>query len=163
MSRKVTLILILLSFLLSACGPGQLFGPTITPTATSTPTPTATLTPTPTSTPTMKPTPIVYDGDWAGTTSSGGRITFTLQGNGILSIRVNFGLSTKNSSCNVDMNTTISPPLPMSLNTFDFQTTDLKIKAIFDSATNASGTVEARQDSKHCTGGVNLTWTAEKQ
>lgn len=44
--------------LVSGCGPGQLFGPTLTPTptATSTPTPTATCTPTPTDTPTLTPT-----------------------------------------------------------------------------------------------------------
>ena len=49
----------LICFLISACGPGQLFGPTITPSPTSTLTPTPTLTPTstPTSTPTETPTP----------------------------------------------------------------------------------------------------------
>jgi hypothetical protein len=46
---------------ITGCGPGQLLGPTLTPTATLTPTPThtptATLTPTPTSTPTPTITP----------------------------------------------------------------------------------------------------------
>jgi hypothetical protein len=40
---------------LSACGPGQVFGPTLTPTSTDTPT--ATYTPTSTPTPSMTPTP----------------------------------------------------------------------------------------------------------
>ncbi len=46
-----------LSLLLSACGPGQLFGPTITPTRTSTLTPAPTATSTSTLTPTSTPTP----------------------------------------------------------------------------------------------------------
>ena len=71
MFQKFTLILLLAPLLLSACGPGQLFGPTLTPTPikpvpTQTPTatepapmqtatatlpgPTQTLTPTPTAT-----------------------------------------------------------------------------------------------------------------
>ncbi len=42
---------------LYACGPGQLFGPTITPTPTNTATPTATATSTPTRTATLTPSP----------------------------------------------------------------------------------------------------------
>jgi len=54
---KSTLIL-LLSLILSGCGPGQLFGPTLTPSPTITNTPTLTTTPTFTSTvtPTFTPT-----------------------------------------------------------------------------------------------------------
>jgi hypothetical protein len=54
---------LVISLLLSGCGSGQLFGPTITPsptitnTPTSTPTPTATFTPTATATFTPTPTP----------------------------------------------------------------------------------------------------------
>lgn len=59
--KKTITLLFLFSFLISACGPGQLFGPTFTPTPTNTPTPTitptSTLTFTPTQTPTKKPTP----------------------------------------------------------------------------------------------------------
>ena len=58
--KKTIILLFLFSFLVSACGPGQIFGPTLTPTptGTSTPTitPTATLTFTPTLTSTPKPT-----------------------------------------------------------------------------------------------------------
>lgn len=43
--------LLLVSLIASGCGPGQVFGPTITPTATLTPVPTSTSTPTPTFTP----------------------------------------------------------------------------------------------------------------
>jgi hypothetical protein len=165
MPHRTLFLLLLTSILLSACRPGQVFGPTttLTPSATLTPSPTATLTPAPTSTPTLKPTPIVYDGEWAGTTSAGGRVTFRMEGNNLVAIRVNFGLSTKNSNCNVDMNTTISPGLSLSVNTFSLQTTDLTIKGAFDSATTASGTVIASHDSPHCSGGVDLTWTAERK
>ena len=66
MKRAITKIFfILITFAISACGPGQLFGPTITPsptntlTPTATPSPTATFTCTPTftSSPTLSPTP----------------------------------------------------------------------------------------------------------
>ena len=67
MNRKRTTLVIsclALSLIISGCGPGQLLGPTLTPTPTSTatptltPTPTLTLTPTPTLTltPTLTPT-----------------------------------------------------------------------------------------------------------
>lgn len=62
--KKTLMALFLFSFLISACGPGQMFGPTFTPTPTNTPTATPTLTPTstptkkPTSTPTNTPTPL---------------------------------------------------------------------------------------------------------
>jgi hypothetical protein len=48
---QITFVLLLLSsFLLSACGAGQVLGPTLTPTSTMTPTPTLTLAPAPTMT-----------------------------------------------------------------------------------------------------------------
>jgi hypothetical protein len=56
--KRTLLALFLLSFLISACGPGQVFGPTFTPTPTNTSTPTSTPTITPTSTPTTTPTPL---------------------------------------------------------------------------------------------------------
>jgi hypothetical protein len=49
--------LMILFATISACSPGQLFGPTLTPTPTITPTPTNTPTPTSTATPTNTPTP----------------------------------------------------------------------------------------------------------
>ncbi len=69
--KNILPIFIAVSMALTACGPGQLFGPTVTSTATITPTPTNTSTPTPTLTPTpipptATPTPIpiiLTDGD----------------------------------------------------------------------------------------------------
>ncbi|MFN2176436.1 MAG: hypothetical protein ACK2U3_10860 [Anaerolineales bacterium] len=57
-AKQLFLIFILLHVGLSACGPGQLLGPTMTPTPTNTPTSTPTQTPTstPTHTPTLTPT-----------------------------------------------------------------------------------------------------------
>jgi hypothetical protein len=56
-SRKALAICVLgMSLLFSGCGPGQAFGPTVTPIPTSTSVPTSTLVPTSTSTPTQMPT-----------------------------------------------------------------------------------------------------------
>ena len=54
--QTFTILIFTVSLVISGCGPGQLFGSTITPTPTNTLTPTATLTPTSTSTPTQTPT-----------------------------------------------------------------------------------------------------------
>jgi len=73
-----TIVLLILCLSLTACGPGQMFGPTITPsptiTPTSTPRLTPTITPSPTSTltPTITPSPTpstsctIPDGKWEG-------------------------------------------------------------------------------------------------
>lgn len=73
--RKITIVLIF-CIVLTACGPGQVFGPTITPTPTKTLTPTPTFTPTNTPKPTVTPRPTatpsptlelscdIKDGDW---------------------------------------------------------------------------------------------------
>jgi hypothetical protein len=59
--RIIVVLVLLLSLVVSGCGPGQVFGPTLTPTPTFTPTktntPTPTKTPTPTNTPTFTPSP----------------------------------------------------------------------------------------------------------
>lgn len=56
--RQITVIFVLtMSLVISGCGPGQLFGPTIAPTLTKTLTPTATPSPTNTLTPTATNTP----------------------------------------------------------------------------------------------------------
>ena len=55
--RRLSSLLFISSFALVACGPGQLFGPTVTPASTHTPTQTPTNTATGTSTPAPAPTP----------------------------------------------------------------------------------------------------------
>jgi hypothetical protein len=165
--NRTILYAICLTFSLSACGPGQVFGPTLTstPTLTSVPTPTSTAAPTLTSTPTatVPPTPILYDGNWYGTTTAGGKFSFKVTNNGIESIKVSFGLAIKNGSCNITMDTTISPALSISANEFSIPAPELTVTGVFDSATTASGTVEASATSPRCSGGINVTWTAEKE
>jgi len=55
--RFASILAAILSLVMVSCGPGQVFGPTFTPTATITPTPTSTLSPTATPTQTATPTP----------------------------------------------------------------------------------------------------------
>lgn len=59
--RTIAICFLAMSLLDTGCGPGQLLGPTLTPTPTPTlmptPMPTSTNTPTPTSTPTVTPSP----------------------------------------------------------------------------------------------------------
>jgi tol-pal system beta propeller repeat protein TolB len=56
--RSLTVLILSVAGTIAGCGPGQLMGPTLTPTSTKTPIPTATSTQAPTSTPTVVPTPI---------------------------------------------------------------------------------------------------------
>jgi hypothetical protein len=53
--RTFAILVLITSLVMSGCGPGQLFGPTLTPTLP--PTPTSTLTPTPIPSPTINPLP----------------------------------------------------------------------------------------------------------
>ena len=175
MIYRSLLIMLLLSLLISACGPGQLFGPTLTPTPTITPTststltPTATLTPTSTLTPTAtltrtpRPTPIVYDGKWSGRTSAGGKVIFEVLKNKISSLTVNFHLTITNGTCDVSIKVDIPSGLDIRANHFNINASNLIVAGTFDTATTASGTVRATESNGKCQGGVNLTWTAEKQ
>src|SRR5689334_18413961 len=54
---------LVVSVMLSACGPGQLLGPTLTPTPTITLTPLPSPTFTPTPLPTATPTPVTFTND----------------------------------------------------------------------------------------------------
>ena len=75
---KLMIVIGFISLIVTACGPGQVFGPTITPpptitlTPTTTSTPTITPSPTLTSTPTLTPTPTLIvsctipNGKWEG-------------------------------------------------------------------------------------------------
>jgi hypothetical protein len=168
LKTRASLFLLASAIALSACGPGALFGPTLTPTATVTPTasstPIPTATGTATRTPTPTPTPVVYDGEWSGTTGAGGRVKFRIENNRLVSIRVSFGFALQNSSCNVDVNSTITPGLPLDRNHIEFEApSSLAFRGTFDSATTAAGTLSGWQDTPNCTGGIHLTWDAEKQ
>ncbi|MBI5934312.1 MAG: hypothetical protein HY867_11440 [Chloroflexi bacterium] len=79
------IVLVALSHMVTACGPGQLFGPTITPSPTNTPTPSPTLTPTitpsptatltPTITPSPTPSCAVKNGKWESNEVGAGHAT----------------------------------------------------------------------------------------
>ena len=59
MIKKAFVVIFFVGFILSACGPGQMFGPAYTPTPTNTPIPTVTSTPIPSNTPAATPTEAV--------------------------------------------------------------------------------------------------------
>ncbi|MGC1378143.1 MAG: hypothetical protein WA821_18075 [Anaerolineales bacterium] len=83
MKTALCILLLLPCFFMSACGPGQLFGPTLTPTSTPTLTPTPTATPTltptltPTRTATLTPTPLPGLGVKASEVTSAYNFDFT--------------------------------------------------------------------------------------
>jgi hypothetical protein len=74
--RQIAAVVVLItSLVMSGCGPGQLLGPTVTPTPTLTFTPTPTSTSTPTSTPTLTPTITPTPGIGVPVISTGWEIT----------------------------------------------------------------------------------------
>jgi Tol biopolymer transport system component len=107
MQRKYLWLLLVLTFILTSCGPGQVFGPTMTPTRTMTSTPTSTDTPTLTPTytpsptitpsPTLTPTPTPFGG--------GGLIIFSkMTGGGIFSMKPDGSEVTKYKSAGLYAN-----------------------------------------------------------
>jgi hypothetical protein len=97
----LVILAILFSAVLSACGPGQLLGPTLTPTPTNTATQSPTFTPTitftPTSTPTFAPTDtpapacMPINGEWKSNETSkpwGPILTFTIRDCKIVSLQI---------------------------------------------------------------------------
>jgi hypothetical protein len=165
----LVLSLLAMSMVISACGPGQLFGPTLTPTptntltSTSTPTSTNTATPTSTPTPTMTrtatPTPIVYDGQWSGTTKQGWPISFKVKDNKIVMIEVKYG----SSSCNVVLK---FDRLRITIDTEGFYL-DLSgfgansyLSGVFLSRTTASGAFLLHEKNQYC-GNFNIDTTWE--
>jgi hypothetical protein len=157
---QTALAFVLGSCLLAACGFST---PMPAPTRASTAAPSSTYTPDPTLTSTLSPTPVVYDGEWYGTTSAGGRVSFKIEQNGIASFKVSFSFSINNGSCDVTSDTSISPSLGITGQEFAIQIPSLTFAGKFDSATEASGTLEASQNSPRCAGGINVSWTASRQ
>jgi hypothetical protein len=173
---QITVFLSLLSILiLPACGPGQLFGPTLTPTPTSTSTPTLTptptITPTATATHTASPTPacLAANGNWESKETSdffGGRVP-------ILTFVV--------SNCEITSWEIRTYPVPGELltwqGTFALSITDnqfahnedtgmgiFSLEGIFDSATSSHGTLNFPKGfsvfGTILTKDVTLSWTA---
>ena len=113
--RTVMIFVLLLSLATSSCAPGQMFGPTITPTSTNTPLPpTATDTPVPptsTSTPPPTDTPTSIP-DWNGIPiipgaingQESGKDQSTLQGITLITQDYQFTTATTNQISSVIMN-----------------------------------------------------------
>ena len=159
-THQTALAFVLGSCLLAACGFST---PMPAPTRTFTAVPSSTYTPAPASTSTLRPTPVVYDGEWYGTTSAGGRVSFKIEQNGITSFKVSFSFSTDKGSCDVTSETTISPAPEITGNEFSIEIPSLTFAGNFDTSTTASGTLDALQDSPRCIGGINVSWTAFKE
>jgi len=138
--------------------------PTATPTPTWTPTPTSTptSTPTPTRTPTSTPKPIVYDGEWWGSTSDGRPIYFKVVNNAVtvLSVELGFG-------CNAKITLNLNTPQRINVGkvsvTSKGGTSSLVLAGTFTSNTAASGTLEASLSMSECSGSANVKWNAMKQ
>ena len=144
-------VLLSIGLAISACGPGQVFGPTITPTPTLTSTPTITPTLAPSATPTvtftptstLTPTPscTVQNGDWSGDFSDfkvdNCTITsasFTIQANG----------------GGTDTITLIKQSIPIANNEFQYSFTTQNTGAFANSQTNMvfSGTFSSPTEFK---------------
>jgi len=149
--QTIAILVLVMSLVLSACGPGQVFGPTITPTPTLTSTPTITPTLAPSATPTvtftptstLTPTPscTVQNGDWSGDFSDfkvdNCTITsasFTIQANG----------------GGTDTITLIKQSIPIANNEFQYSFTTQNTGAFANSQTNMvfSGTFSSPTEFK---------------
>jgi hypothetical protein len=162
MSHKAIPALVLLSLLLSACGPGQLFGPTTTPTATPTPPATSTPVPTATQPPTPTPTPVVYDGEWSGQTSGNAPVTFGVEGNQVKDFTITFGFGSNRASCSIKFEQGADSFWAIQDSRFDTEGS-IAIHGIFEAADTASGSLEATMNVPNCKGTVSLTWTAARK
>jgi hypothetical protein len=159
---------------LSACGPGQLLGPTLTLTPTSTPTntptntPTSTPTPTATPTPTLTPTPIIYDGDWKGITKLGWPVALTIAHNTLVKYDVQYGYSDCHIEIAYDIDKIPESDKPIDIkidqNAFEISSISpgytLIFSGIFSSPSKVSGILKA--DTGQC-GSVDTTWDATRK
>jgi hypothetical protein len=108
-----------------------------------------------------------YDGSWAGTTSQGKPFSFIVANNAIKSAVVEYDI--EGSDCSVNTKTTgdfRSPP-PITGNTFTWTSggsgASHTITGSFESATSASGMINANYGDDECSGALTTTWTATKQ
>jgi hypothetical protein len=179
---KLSTILLLLvsSTFLSACGPGQLFGPTLTPTPTNTSTPTLTPTPTITPSPTITLTATVtispapdcqaVSGNWESHETAAGFdgptriLTFTVSNCTITSWQI-WVYPAPGELMWLFPVTTI---LPITDNQFvhdeDTPGGIFTFQGVFDSATSSHGTLEFPKGfsvfGTILTSDVSIPWTA---
>ncbi len=141
------------------------FTPTITPTSTSTatPSPTLTATPAPTNTPAATSTPSPYDGDWAGRTSEGLDITFSVSQQVIsgMSVSCQAGLGLSGASATL----TFNPPElngPIVDGKFSFKSLAMTLTGTFHSPRSASGTLTSEPGLSLCQLNT-ISWNASKK
>ena len=168
--RTVLAYVLIASLAFTACGPGQLFGPTLTPT------PTATSTPVPTSTP--KPAPAA--GLWKGTTSENNPVSFEIPAGGnelskFTFADVNFFTYECGGETSGTLTQTTEGPFNIINDEFSFNDESYSFSGKFTSTTAAAGTFEIKKITikvtgpapayllKDCTFDFILsgTWTAE--
>jgi hypothetical protein len=117
--------------------------------------------------PPARPTPIDFSGAWAGTTSQGRPITFTVSADlRITAVTVEYAFG----GCSGTVNIPANAPLLNTSGTASAMVTQppgsgpatfgTVVRFLFPSATSANGTVELGVPG--CPGG-NATWTASKQ
>jgi hypothetical protein len=167
MNKTVLYVSVILTFILSSCGPGQLSGVAPSATPTSTPISSPTTTVTPTSSPTLTPTPIIYDGDWTGKTEQGYPVSFTIEDNTVTKYYIKYGNAAV--GCSIEINydikndkSEIKPKLENGKYEFisDSDVLMIELIGIFNPSGEASGTFKAR--TKQCDN-VNTTWEASRK
>lgn len=152
-SRRAALVGLVLSATLSGCGGGDSGGDS----GSAAPTPTATS------------TPASYDGDWAGTLSTGGVIEFTVSAGTITAARVTSGDEVFGPGCGVLNGSNELPETDIAIEDDAFSWggsgEGYPVEGRFDSESTASGTAEftapevAGKPAPGCTS-VTATWEA---
>ncbi len=152
-TMKFLIVLIAFSLIATSCGPGQLFGPTITPTPTNTltPTPTSTITPSPTSTPTPTATPsptpscAVKNGKWESNEVGTGRATGPIFTFTVENCQITQASFWANLAPGVTFWLPIKSDFPIQDKSFSYTSTDplggFTVEGAFDTETHSQGII----------------------
>jgi hypothetical protein len=127
--------------------------------------PTTPAAPTPTPTPAPAPGSLNVNGSWSGTTSSGGRLSFTIANASL----TNYRFEPLCSGIDLFFGSTGSAGAPIQNNAFTYTSSNppvfpsYTLTGQFSSATGASGTFIAAQINTASCSSANFSWTATKQ
>jgi hypothetical protein len=114
-----------------------------------------------------RPTPIDFSGEWAGTTSQGRRITFTVSGDlRVTGVTIEFTFASCAGTLPIPANAVLLNPSGAATAVVTYAPNGAAgarttINFLFPSMTRATGTVQF-DDFATC-GSANATWTADKQ
>ncbi len=105
--------------------------------------------------------PVSYDGTWVGTTSQGGAFSFTVSGNAVSTVTIEYSLTGNCSPSPSGEATTYTPARPISGKTFSISGSS-SYSGTFNSATAASGifNIDFTGNPPGCSSTANGTWTA---